>query len=175
MTDSLNPTRFRNVEQLPEWQVDHVYAWDDTAQQIVPSDPRVVEQLQRQGHFILGLTNAFRTKLGLLQNSVNGPLLAKRDQLVHHQAKLQARIDEVNTASGTIEQETRIACDEILERLRSTQRFKTSLLLRDKEDLAQDIANIQNLIEEVSKKRRRSLYARCTDGLEHTQGTMRLT
>ena len=113
---------------------------------------QVVEDLQRQGHFILGLTSAFRTKLGLLQNSVNGPLLAKRDQLVHHQAKLQARIDEVKTASGTIEQETKISCDEILERLRSTQRFKTSLLLRDKEDLAQDIANIQSLIEEVSER-----------------------
>ena len=28
-------------ERLPEWQVDHVYCWDDTAQQVCPADPRV--------------------------------------------------------------------------------------------------------------------------------------
>ena len=100
-------------ERLPEWQVDHVYCWDDTAQQVCPADPRIVENLQKQGHFILGLTSAFRTKLGLLQNSVNGPLLAKRDALLLQQAKIQSRIDEVKAASASIEKETKLSTDEI--------------------------------------------------------------
>ena len=140
------------LEHLPEWQVDMVYAWDDTSQQVVPSDPRVVDDLQRKGHFILGLTKAFRTKLGLLQNAVNGPLLEKRDTLVKQQAKIQARVDEVKMASGTIEQETKLSSDEIVERLKSTERFKLSLLLRDKVDLGKDIESIQGLIEEVAER-----------------------
>ena len=139
-------------ERLPEWQVDHVYCWDDTAQQVCPADPRVVENLQRQGHFILGLTSAFRTKLGLLQNSVNGPLLAKRDALLLQQAKIQSRIDEVKAASASIEKETKLGTDEIVERLRSTERFKLSLLLRDKVDLGKDVEMIQGLVEEVAER-----------------------
>ena len=163
-------------ERLPEWQVDHVYCWDDTAQQVCPADPRVsftdtpafslptppslslslslslsqfirltlalqhsfvtskqvVEDLQRRGHFVLSLTSAFRTKLGSLQNLVNGPLLAKRDALLTQQAVVQGRIDEVKAATAAIERETKHACEEVVERLRSTERFKLSLLLRDK-------------------------------------------
>ena len=81
---------------------------------------QVVEDLQRQGHFILGLTSAFRTKLGLLQNSVNGPLLAKRDALLLQQAKLQSRIDEVKAASGAIEKEAKLSAEEIVQRIYHT-------------------------------------------------------
>ena len=97
-----------------------------------PPPKQVVEDLQRRGHFVLSLTSAFRTKLGSLQNLVNGPLLAKRDALLTQQAVVQGRIDEVKAATAAIERETKHACEEVVERLRSTERFKLSLLLRDK-------------------------------------------
>ena len=63
--------------------------YDDTASQPIIAEPRVVENLKEKGHVVLNLMDAYRTKLGSLQNSINGQVLAKRDTLVHAVAQTQ--------------------------------------------------------------------------------------
>ena len=130
---------------------EHIYAWDDTSQQPVLADPRVIVELRKQGHVVLNLIDAYRTKIGSLQNAVNGPLLARRDQLVHQAARMQARMDEVAAVKATIERETRANCEEILERLRSTEALKLTLLKRYQDDLNRDIHAVQGFVNEVTQ------------------------
>ena len=134
----------------PVWD-EHIYAWDDTSQQPVLADPRVIVELRKQGHVVLNLIDAYRTKIGSLQNAVNGPLLARRDQLVHQAARMQARMDEVAAVKATIERETRANCEEILERLRSTEALKLTLLKRYQDDLNRDIHAVQGFVNEVTQ------------------------
>jgi len=129
-----------------------VYAWDDTSQQPVLSDPRVVRELQTQGHVVVNLMDAYRTKLASLQNAVNGPLLGRRDTMVHQLARVQARLDEVAAVKATIERETRANCDEILERLRSAESFKVTLLQRDWQDLSREVDAIQGFLAEATRR-----------------------
>lgn len=131
---------------------EYVYAWDDTSQQPVLSDPRVVRELQTQGHVVVNLMDAYRTKLASLQNAVNGPLLGRRDTMVHQLARVQARLDEVAAVKATIERETRANCDEILERLRSAESFKVTLLQRDWQDLSREVDAIQGFLAEATRR-----------------------
>ena len=96
--------------------------------------------------------DAYRTKLASLQNAVNGPLLGRRDTMVHQLARVQARLDEVAAVKATIERETRANCDEILERLRSAESFKVTLLQRDWQDLSREVDAIQGFLAEATRR-----------------------
>lgn len=133
---------------LPEWQLDRAYAWDDTGKQVVPVEN--VRDLQRRGHFVMPVKQAYRTRIGLLQNAVNGPLMEKRDALVRHNARLDGAIEAVRNAKAAVARDTRTACDEILARLDATERVKLALLEGDRAEIRGDIERAQALADEVA-------------------------
>jgi len=93
---------------LPDY-VDMLY--DDTAGQPILAEARVVARLRERGHVVLNLMDAYRTKLGSPQNAINGPVLAKRDALIHNVAASRRTVRDVDDAAAAAEASVRAEAD----------------------------------------------------------------
>ena len=128
----------------------YVRAFDDTSGQPLLADSSILEELRRNGHVIVDLMDAYRSKLSAMQNKINGSLMAKRDRILRQLARVQAKKDEVTYHRQATERARTAALQEHVESLRSAERLKLLLLARDHEELSRDVDHIQRFIAEVA-------------------------
>ncbi|CAG9464757.1 unnamed protein product [Pedinophyceae sp. YPF-701] len=110
---------------------------------------RAVQALQEAGHALLPLGEAYRRKMGQLQDTINQELLVKRDALLHQAARVEARAEEVRSARGRVEREVRARAEDALARLDAIDRVKQAMLGRDRDELARQLDDIRAFVSEA--------------------------
>lgn len=73
-------------------------------------------------------------------------LVQKRDQLVAQMYRLDYRMEEIKAVRSTIEQDSRLLFGGMLERLKSSEGYKTSVLQHEMAGIQQDIEAINSTI-----------------------------
>lgn len=80
-----------------------------TTNEVIVADLRMLRELQRQGHMLVGVDDAYRSQIAALQALVNGPLMGKREALMAQHARLSARLSEVSATRAALEREIAVS------------------------------------------------------------------
>ncbi|GIL62546.1 hypothetical protein Vafri_16636 [Volvox africanus] len=123
--------------------------YDETMQEVVLADGVMVKELAKQGHGLVPLADAHRTKLAALQAAVNGPLLAKREALTQQHARLAARAGEVAARRAALEGEVAVLAEDMTGRIRGAESLKQAVLAREQADVGAQLDAIQRLLGDI--------------------------
>ena len=77
-------------------------------------------------------------------------LVQKRDQLVAQMYRLDYRMEEIKSVRSTIEQDNRLMFGGMIERLKSAEGHKTSILQHEMAGIQQDIEGINGIISQFT-------------------------
>ena len=74
-----------------------------------------------------------------LSNAVNGPLLGKRDAVLHQLSRVQGRTDELRAVSADVERAVRATAEDAVEQLRGVEARRQALLSAQAEELCRTL------------------------------------
>ncbi|GLC72611.1 hypothetical protein PLESTF_001270100 [Pleodorina starrii] len=123
--------------------------YDETMQEVVLADAVMVKELAKQGHALVPLHDAYRTKLAALQSDVNGALLARREALMQQHARLAARAGEVAAQRAALEREVAVLAEDMVARIRGAESSKQSALGREVAEVGTHLEAIQRLLGDI--------------------------
>lgn len=125
-----------------------VVLFDETMNQPIMREG--MSSLLDQGHSIVPLSVAYRTRLAALQAEISGALMIRRDALLRRTRSVQARTDELRMVRSSLERDCHALVETMLERLRTAEATKLAMLQREREEALRGVEDIQLLMDEAA-------------------------
>lgn len=124
----------------------------------VHATKRLFLLLARQGHMVVPIQTAYRSRLASLQAEINGALLRRRDSLLRRVATIQTKAEELHAIKLGLEREARALADVWCERLRSQEHIKAAELQQLREEAQRGIDEIQASFPDIGALAARLLW-----------------
>ncbi|KAG2496983.1 hypothetical protein HYH03_004989 [Edaphochlamys debaryana] len=123
--------------------------YDNTTEEVVMADDVMAKELTKQGHTLVPLAEAYRSRLAAMQSTVNGGLLGRREALLQRHAALAARAAEVAAQRAALERDVAALAEDMVGRIRSAESLKQALLGRDAAEVGSQLDALQRLMGDI--------------------------
>lgn len=98
-----------------------------------------------QLHRILKITDAYRSRVFYLSEAIRTNLVDKRDKIIAQLHRLEYRVEEIRFVKNIIERDIRSEYGGYLERLKSSEGTKLTVLSHEMSVLQRDVDSINEL------------------------------
>lgn len=123
--------------------------YDETANIAISSD--LIDQHTSMAHVVVPLLDAYKTRYDRLRSLVSSKILPKKEQLLQIKRQLRNASAEVSSVSGTIERETLLDAEKIIENLRAVESMRQSSISHQSLQIEEELEHIERVVRRVEQ------------------------
>jgi hypothetical protein len=134
--------------------------FDETAGVAIPRS--AIEQHRKAGNTVTPLLESYRARYDRLRGMLTARLLPKREHLLQLRRQLSNTSAEVEATRISIERETKIDGEQILDRLRTVESMRQSAIKHQTLQLDTELEHIERIVRRVEQANDDGLYHSAT-------------
>jgi len=104
-----------------------------------------------QMHRIVGIMDAYSQRITKISHIINSKLISKRDQLIERTKDIDTNIDKLKISQDKIERDIRTECGFILERLKTSEGEKLTLLTHEMQLVQNELEDMKEIKAKFAK------------------------